>query len=159
MATRRRNPRSYQLRPRRSSQWDMSSIFRTSLPAVTLGTTSLTLPRASGERKGLTVVRIIGLLTVNSNVVNVTVDFAAGISLAPDATSPDPQNDVDEPWLWFVGGFTSADATVESRYAIDTKAKRRFPEPDHDLRFQLRNNDGVNAMSYRFALRVLTLLS
>ena len=126
---------------------------------MTLGTTALTLPRASGERKGLTIVRTMGLLSVQSSIVNVTVDFVAGISVAPAGTSPDPQNDIDEPWLWFLGSFTNPNAADTTQFLVDSKAKRKFPEGDHEMRFQLRNNDGVNNLTYRFVLRVLVLLS
>ena len=143
--------------PRRQRQWENSRLGITTLAAVTTGVTPLSIPRDLGERKGLTVVRIIGTLSVSNTAAdNSTQDWLAGIGIAITGTNvPNPTDD-EYPWLWWDGGITRNDQQTD-RIVIDTKAMRKL-DPEEDLEFVIRNND-AESMLYGFALRALYLLA
>ena len=125
--------------------------------------TDLTAGFREGLRKGVTVLRIIGLLhMIGTN--NFIVDYAAAIvrvaaEAALSAAFPDPGSDTEAPWLWWNGG-SLFQATDDRNHdvVIDVKSRRAFRESDDRLYFIMDNVDAVSSLQFSFGIRILYAL-
>ena len=158
MTTRRRSRKSFRGSGRRP-EWDSVLIADTTSNAQTQQVTDLTNGFHTDERKGLTVVRLIGNLAV-SNGTNNTASFAAGIAMISDeafsASVPDPAEDAQVPWLWWHRSMPASDRTHD--YVIDSRAKRKFLDAAARLVFVFQNDDTATNLQFTFGVRVLYLL-
>jgi len=128
---------------------------------VTLGPgltnfTDLTLGFHANLRKGMTVVRILGTIRVNSTDASLSTDFAMGITTARGSASfPDPSGDAQEPWLyWFRGSALPASDSGQHR-ELDVQSQRLFRDQDRRLIFLMENDDSTQSLEWTLGLRIL----
>jgi len=109
-------------------------------------------------RKGLTVIRIFGTLSVIPGVAGTQSEFHAGIAMMEEDAAlagafPDPATDANFGWLWWQRGAPQED--IANRYNVDVRSQRKFPNGDSRLYMIVENDDSVQNMTVTFGLRVL----
>ncbi len=160
--------RRYQRSARRQMQWDTSNFVPATVTAGGQATADVTSgfweAVAGAGRKGITVLRIIGSLRVNSTDATFAAEWAAGFGIIEEDSAtagqfPDPQNDADFNWLWWMArAAPPAAGSTANNMDIDSKAKRRFMQGDASLWFILNNADSTQELEFKLSVRTLYAL-
>jgi len=149
---------------RRRMEWDTIVVPPTTLASGLKAITDLTANFHSAERKGMTVLRMIGAVSLMPQVATQIVEVTTGINIfsaeavAAGAT-PEPRSDTDISWMWWTGGPIERASSGDfwTRWPIDTKGKRKFPNADDELTLIIENNGGFT-LELAANLRVLYAL-
>ena len=114
--------------------------------------------------QGLSVVRIIGSLRVNSTHASLSVEWAAGIAMIEDDAFaanvvPDPLTQPFK-WMWWMARVSPPPGAGGSSIQIelDIKARRRFPGGTGILGFIINNHDVAETLEFALSTRVLLRL-
>ena len=166
MTTRRTSrSRSRVSRPaRRRTEWDTLTSNEGVVPNGGQGTLHLTQGFHDQDgRKGFTLIRIIGNLTVRQVEANVLHEWAAGIAYVSSeaanvAIYPDPATDARFPWIWFNGAHEFESNLTAKRWEVDSKSKRMFREADAQLRLIFDNHSPSGSLAFAFHGRLLYAL-
>ena len=125
--------------------------------------------RGQTSAPGATVMRIIGSVTVKSNVASGQVDVHFGIKVVDkdfsSASIPVPYLEQSS-WLWTeriidtnLMSFDGTNGAVNRhRIALDVGSRRRLHAADDRLMFYIFNSDATNAIAYSYDLRILLAL-
>ncbi len=159
--------------PRRVKDWADIEVRNESLSANGKQLSSVLntyyLARGVSSVPGLTVMRIIGSVTVKSNSIQGSVDVHFGIRVADKdvdiADFPVPYID-SASWMWIDRvidtNLLNTDGAVgvirRHRIDLDVGSRRRLRAVDDRLRFFAFNSDATNSIAYSFSLRVLLAL-
>ena len=167
MTTRRASRgRSRRSAPRRRTMWDTFVFPLAGVGQAAIVTAHLSAgvydPPSPG-RKGLTVLRMIGSLTVTPTSLDLNAQFAAGITMVdgdPLEADQHPSHESGESWLWWQSGALHDDTELKTeRYPIDSRSRRRFRERDSQLRFYIENHSADNiTFNFFLGMRVLYAL-
>ena len=118
---------------------------------------------------GITVMRIIGMMTCQSNVISGNLDLHFGIRVANSGVSattfPTPYRDPAN-WLWtervldknFLSNSLSVGVTNRHRFEVDVGSRRRLRSVEDRLFFYGFNSDATSIASYSYHLRILLAL-
>ena len=114
-------------------------------------------------KQSLTILRIIGMLRVNSTDANLSAEAAFGFIMVDGdagaaAVLPDPLLDIDAPWLWWQRRVVLPPSDAGQQIPIDSRAKRRFRGNDDGLNFIIDNDDATQSLEFALGLRVLIVL-
>ena len=115
---------------------------------------------AGAGRKGMTLLRIVGSLRVQSTDATYSVDWAAGIFMAREPTYtpgsfPDPRTDPDTNWMmrWSRTSLPASDS--QQTLDLDVRSKRKFMNSDDKVVFYLVNTDSAQQAEVALAGRCL----
>ena len=130
------------------------------------GTVDLSSPMggAVGERQGMTIARIRGILRANSTDANLSCESAFGIIMVENDAAlagafPDPIGDESNPWLWWQRRVLLPPSDAAQHIELDVRAMRRFRAADDTLRFMIDNDDAAQTLEFVIGFRLLVLLS
>ena len=167
MVTRRRGRSSRGRRgPRRVLSWITSFIDESAtIAAGVLGTSEIGGGFRATERKGLTLIRMIGTFQLRPISADASAMFRIGITtMHPDQVAssgwPDPGSDT-EAWIWWHAGWFERTAGGPQQYhtEFDVKSKRKFDYDDEELWFLVENDSGSgSSFTYARAVRALVAL-
>ena len=155
--------------PRRQRQWFVAQVNVEGLGALGQNGLAIDAGINLNDRKGMTIVRIIGDLAFASSVAGGQGRLGAGIGFVNDdaATAsafPDPnRNDVlDTDWLWSVQNvfheWNTGTGQVFHHINFDVRAKRKWRTRGDGLFLVTNNNDATNALNIKGYLKYLVLL-
>jgi len=116
----------------------------------------------------MTIERIIGSLTVESQVDGSGGDFTMGITVAPEGsfgTIPSPSTEIHNWMVWLSGRFSSGvneqSAGVfqpdQLTYQFDVRARRKFRMVGEEVRAEVQNNNSTSmlwSLNTRILLRI-----
>ena len=108
------------------------------------------------ELAGLTVIRSIGMLRINSTDANLSADWVAGLYLRQQQSSLGLSVD-RHPYMWWQRGSALPASGVDLTINFDVKSKRKL-NPGNDLVFGVENNDPAQTVEFIFGIRVLWML-
>ena len=149
---------------RRRTEWDNTVTGEVVIAPGAQATVDMTAGfRAADGRKGLTLLRIFGSLTVRAVIANGLHQWVAGIAyVSAEAAGalalPDPAVDGNFPWVWWKGGHIFEATDFSQVHMVDTKGKRNFREADAQIRFQFDNDGVANSIGFSLRLRALYAL-
>ena len=108
-------------------------------------------------RKGITLLRMLGNISVISNAAAIA-EFTMGIAYVSDEAAaagafPDPSTDASFPWLWWKRVLQENDNT--DQFAVDVKSMRKFREANARIFFIMENDDAIETLNFGFGIRLL----
>jgi len=164
MPGRRRGRSRFGGSARRRLEWDTVVVPPQTLASGLKAVTDMTANFHVAQRKGLTVLRMIGHLSLQPNVATQIVEVQAGISIfsaeqvAAGAT-PEPRTDTDISWMWWTGRPIERASAGDfwSHILVDVRSKRNFRNADDELTMLIENNGGFT-LELAFNIRVLYAL-
>ena len=151
-------------RPRRRTMWFNGFIDPATVAAGAQAFTDLMIQAPTGEgrigRAGLTLIRTMGWLRVDSSDASLSAEWTAGIAVvdqdaALGSALPDPSSDATFPWVWWMRGVSLPAAGPTAWLNIDVKSMRRFRDNGAQLHFIMDNDDATQSLEYAFGLRLL----
>jgi len=162
-----RGSRRYSRKPRYA--WESSTFDPASVTSGSTSTAGL-LSNAPADAietltaQGLTVVRIVGSLRVNSEDVALSVEWAAGISVIQNdafnaGAVPSPLTSTAQKWMWWLSRVSPPVGAggLSLQVDLDIKSKRKLDARDR-LYFVIRNHDAVQSLEFALSVRVLVRL-
>ena len=171
MTTRRGSPRrsrSSRAAPRRKTGWmgavtEPTTVGPGAQSFVNLTSELLDVTQTPLARQALTIMRIVGMLRVNSTDANLSAEAAFGFIMVDGdagvaAALPDPLLDVDAPWLWWQRRVVLPPSDAGQQINVDSKSRRRFRGNDDSLNFIIDNDDATQSLEFALGLRVLIAL-
>jgi len=114
-------------------------------------------------RQGLTIMRILGTLRINSTDANLSAEGSFGfIMMDGDAfsggTLPDPLLDPDAPWMYWDRRVFLPPSDSQQHLRIDIRARRAWRGNDMELVLILENDDSTQTLEFAFGFRILVAL-
>ena len=163
MTTRRQPRSSYRARPaRRRSDWDYVLTDPATINAGAQGAVDLMTGFKTSDRKGMTLVRAIGSLSVRPVSTGSDTEFVAALAYIQAEGSgllPDPSTDAAFPWLWIQQSVVNTQGTEYQHLVVDVKSRRRFRDANDSIWFIIDNDDSTQNLVFRIGLRLLYLLA
>ena len=152
---RRSSPRA----AKRRSVWETSQAAATVVAPGTTASFPFTLDayQSRNMMKGITVVRIVGTIRVNSTDAVLSCDYVMGITVDAFGIVASA-SDASQPWMWWKRSSALPASGVQIFLEIDIKAKRRFREDNDQLRLNVENNDAAQSLEFMPGMRTLYLL-
>jgi len=158
----------YSRKPRRMA-WE-SSVFDPATVAPSAQVTAALLPQPPANTvetlsaQGISIVRIIGSLRVNSTHATLSAEWAAGITLVNSDgfgvnAVPDPVADTQQKWMWWMARVSPPPGAggTSIQLALDIKARRKYL-PNNVLAFIIENHDATESIEFALSVRVLVQL-
>ena len=168
MTTRRRRSRSFSRAPRRRTAWTGRTIDPAIVAAGGQNVNDILtgLPDATENpigRYGLTIMRIVGSLRINSTDVALSTECGFGfIMVDGDASAasafPEPTVDEEAPWLHWDRRVVLPPSDSQQHLKLDIRARRRMGGNDISLFFIINNDDATQSLEYALGVRVLLAL-
>ena len=159
--------------PRRIKDWANSEVVVETIAANQTFLHSVLGPyysnRGVNSIPGLTIMKIIGHLTVRTNNIGGDIDMHFGMRLANKDVSvtsyPIPYVD-DSNWMWqervldtnFLMNNGATGVVVRHRLEVDLGARRKLQNVEERLFFSAFNSDATDSARYSFHFRVLLAL-
>ena len=164
MPSGRRYPRRSSRGPKRQTMWFGAAIDPAFVAPGVNAFTAVLANLAEDNKitlKGVTILRIIGSLRVNSTDATFSAEYFAGIKTVPEesaTTLPDPATDLDADWMWWDRQVALPAEGKSNYFSLDIKAKRKFRRPDDKLLFLMSNDDASQSIEYAWGIRILLAL-
>ena len=166
MTTRGRRRFSSRGGQKRQNEWDTIITEPTLVGAGAQGIVDLMSGFHANDRKGMTLVRMIGQIGIAPTGAGDQVEFAAGITImeadaAAAGAYPDPSSDNLHPWLWWVrdAPFRESGSTRNILYPIDVKGMRRLRSSADSFYLIVENDDSAHTLTLTVGFRMLYKLS
>ena len=141
--------------PRRKTVWHNGLIFRTVLVALGQDIAVLSPPQWTNQMAGLTLIWTIGTIAISSQALGTAPDVAIGVAKRTQGSTPAPDTAVDFPWIWWYGGACDSENFQSYLFLVNSKAMRKFDDPDDDIVIVIKNADATDNIIYTFGLRTL----
>ena len=127
---------------------------------VNLTTLLLDITESPLFKQGLTLLRTFLTLWLNSADATLSADSAHGLIMADgDAIASsallDPNGNIGAPWLYWDARSLLPASDSGQQQTLDIKSKRRFHGNDANLVWIINNTDGVQALEFALAWRLL----
>jgi len=165
---RRRYRRSSNRTPRRRTAWTGFSQDPVVLGPGGQGVSNLLghLPDATVNplyRQGLTLLRIVGSLRLNSTDATLSAEGHFGFIMSDgDAfaslTLPDPAVDHEAPWMHWDRRVFLPPSDSQQHLALDIRVKRKMKGNDDTCLLIVDNDDAAQSIEYAFGFRLLLQL-
>jgi len=162
---RSRSRRRYSSAPRRKTAWmggqtDPAVVAAQAQSFVNMTETLEDLTENPIGRQGLTLIRIVGSLRINSTHATNSVEASFGfIMVDGDAEStgsvPDPKTDFSAPWLHWDRRVFLPPSDSGQHIALDIRVARKFTGNNNDLVLVLDNDDATESFEFALGFRCL----
>ena len=151
--------------PRRPTAWhgdlsDPATVAPGGQTAVNLTQTLLDVDESPLFKQTLTLLRAFITLRINSTDANLSAEGSFGFIMEDgDQTSaaghPDPDLDVDAPWLYWDRRVFLPPSDSGQHLKIDIRARRKFAGNDVNLFFIMDNDDSTQSLEFALGWRLL----